>query len=397
MNENEVIKRLGLKSLEELVEILESSDRKEIIQYLSKEDINLDFDKYIVVRFEEKESKITKKLQNAKSLTNHYKKGWACILKSENFGLNDEERPRTPTPKSFPKGNIPKGDKEWYFHRGHILAYGFGKNMKTYKHVKRKNKEFELISGNFREVNKKGKNIITQFSIANKAQADIEQMISDFLKNGIQEIYYEVKAIYRREGDVYPIGTEIFYLTLKGDSDKENISGHYFIPNTDVGFEIPDTAEESYQDFYTNGYSERYQEYFADSDRNEIELVEGLSSNGYILSLSDNGIFSAKSYDLNTKDETEIIDFKDIVDILEYPKSNIFFFCEDEIDSVDKFLKVKKIVRKSKKNKRYYPVEDNHSGIYLSYGINEGTDYDHCGRPTLKEAIKYKKQNSSKW
>ncbi|MBY4635093.1 hypothetical protein FAJ36_06950 [Streptococcus suis] len=242
MNENDIIKRLGFENSSELADLL---------------GIDIVFcDKNAYFKLGEKNNR-------GNANTNVLKRGWKVVLKGKNKS-EAIERGKCKTPSKFPKGNVPKGKgRDWYFHRGHILGYTFHKYLKGYKYTPIVG---ENRSWTIEDINDPERNLTTQFSYANEIQGIIEREIESYLSAN-KDLTLEVKVVYKGGHDAYPIGTEIFYIELKGDSDKENISGHYFIPNTDVGFEIPDTAEESYQDFYTNGYSERYRQYFADSGR----------------------------------------------------------------------------------------------------------------------------------
>lgn len=98
-----------------------------------------------------------------------------------------------------------------------------------------------------------------------------------------EPVYYEVKAVFKDSADKYPIGTEIFYVSLSSPDE----FAHYFIPNVDFGFDL-EKSQMDYADFYKNGYSEEdYREFFADSDRkhrnwqiSENESCTIIKSNG---------------------------------------------------------------------------------------------------------------------
>ncbi|MBS8070276.1 hypothetical protein F6P74_01715 [Streptococcus suis] len=242
MNENEVIKRLGLKNSSELADLL-------------------GFD--IVFCEENTYFKLGEKSNRGNANKNVLKRGWRVVLKGKNRG-EAIERGKCKNPSNFPKGNVPKGEgKDWYFHRGHILGYTFHKYLSGYKYVPIVG---ENRSWTIEDINDPERNLTTQFSYANEIQGIIEREIEKYLSAN-KDLTLEVKVVYKGGYDVYPIGTEIFYEVLTDHTSQNYQYGHYFISNTDVGFEIPDTAEETYHDFYANGYKERYRQYFVDSVR----------------------------------------------------------------------------------------------------------------------------------
>lgn len=391
MEKNEVLKRLGLADDKELLSLLDCSDRSERISRLVKKKINLK--KLDSVVLYTPNSVTLQTIAYDKMIgpsENVCRKGFATVLKSRRAG----EIPRKNTlkdPDNFPNGNIPKGtEKEWYFDRGHILGRQFHKYVLGNR----------ILDKNFNNTNEswchshidKKYNLFTQFSIANKRQAEIEEKIGKLLKSaeGEQGIYYEVKVIYNRKGR-YPIGTDLFYVPL---SNLEN-SHHYFIPNCDEGFEITDNDSGlSYRDFYENGYRKEYRPFFTNSDRDDWEIAEGISNNDFYLILKDSeeGIFSTERYEVDFE-TTSINSFKDINN-KSLPPSGIFVFDRTEISEVDKFLKSEEIVTKSNKGKYYYPVNDlaNQMGIYFKYGHNiHVSKNEHQGFRTLNEAINFKR------
>ncbi|HEL2651792.1 TPA: hypothetical protein T0G97_001999 [Streptococcus suis] len=344
MNENEVIKRLGLESSSELADLL-------------------GFD--IVFCEENTYFKLGEKNNRGNANKNVLKRGWKVVLKGKNKS-EAIERGRCKTPSKFPEGNVPKGKgKDWYFHRGHILGYTFHKYLNGYTYV--------LIGGKNRlwtieDINDPEKNLITQFSYANEIQGIVEREIESYLSEN-KDLTLEVKVVYKVGPDAYPIGTEIFYEILTDRTNQNYQYGHYFIPNTDVGFEIPDTAEETYHDFYANGYKERYRQYFADSERNEAELAEGkvVRRDGVFYLVPGIGIF-------NSLDNIEKLSDVDSETVSDFDLENI-----PNLNSKCK----------------YYPVRKGRNpGIYFEYGGINGafSQVDRICRPPkrtkiLKEAM----------
>ena len=283
-----ILGRLGLENDEELLNLLDLSNRLDKIkhfypefQFSTNNLIEMSWENNGYFKLIGSDNKKTKE-------TTSFRRGWETILKfharSDDFGTLNE------TPDAFPKGNIPKGDSEdWYFHRGHIFARRFHKYVVGYKILNAQHQDTQEKWSKI-SIDSRAKNLFTQFSRANKAQAEIEEKVHQLLQSE-ESVYYEVKAVFKDPADKYPIGTEIFYVSLSSHDE----FAHYFIPNVDFGFNL-ENSQTDYADFYKNGYSEEnHRKFFADSDRkhrnwqiseNESCTVESNGGNFSIRELS---------------------------------------------------------------------------------------------------------------
>ncbi|MDO4432560.1 MAG: hypothetical protein Q4B80_04495 [Aerococcaceae bacterium] len=410
MDVDEIITRLGLKDKKELGDLLDFSNRAKMIN----EFVNSIYYKGEFLCSEEKCRTVTiineGKEAGAVSKSTHSnsskgkKRGWCCVFKAKN--KREIERKHIGNPKQFPVGNIPKGeDCEWYFHRGHILAHSLCKFL-TEQHIIKKfrNKPDEKWTDN--KINCKETNVFTQFNVANKDQAIIENKISEYLSTGKGVVFYDVKLIYRDNSDVYPIGTEIFYKILISNEEQsggilEN-EGHYFIPNCDIGFKLE--CQEAYQRFYREGCRDRYREKFNNSDRgkNNFQVTEDTSESVFYMFFNpdrkkykySNKEYVPEIHTVITGDEDidfseyKIIKFENNLDKSIASGKNCIIFSDSQIDSIDQFLKTNKLVEESKSKKFYYYVgKSHHSGIYGAYGENENTTAKHESFTHLKDAI----------
>lgn len=381
MEENEIYTRLGLENKEELMELLDLSDR---IQKIKRYNPKFNFEQVKPVNLENRTKyfKIIGADNTNSDDFKHFRRGWETILKPYHrteVQLNN----LTKKPKGFPKNNIPKGfESDWYFHRGHILARQFNKYVIGNKILDYKYKNTNRIWNNLCIDSKK--NLFTQFSSANQIQADIEKVVFNLLQSD-KEVYYEVKAVYKNYSDIYPIGTEIFYLSISSPE----IFEHYFIPNTDLDFDLSTLHEEdsklSYSDFYKNGYNEKYKKYFKNSDRDEYELAENIviDSNNFYLDFKNKFICPVKQV------EAEII-----CKALESPgKDTGRIFSRKEIDDVENLLRIIKAVKPRGENHNIvYPVSPDRK-VYIDWDIakkrQSGKQGFERGQKTLKAAFKY--------
>ena len=388
MKENEIYTRLGLENKEELMELLDLSDRIQKIKYFCPSiDIKTAQPVRLTLRngnFFEIAGIDNNRIQRLKCS----RKGWETVLKSNNIPNN--LYPLRNTPNKFPKGNIPKGyGSEWYFHRGHVFARQFHNSVSGYQVIQHNGNNSKNWDDSF--IDNKDDNLFTQFSSANQIQAKIEAEVFALLSEN-QNVYYEVKLIFKNINDTYPIGTEIFYLPI---SSPEKFK-HYFIPNTDLDFDLSILHEEdsklSYPDFYKNGYREEYRKYFKNSDRNEIEVTEniGIGSNDFYLVLKpkEEAIYRFDTKLLNDLEEKKIkiFDEKDIDNILENPSNILIFSYKDAKIVHANLLKKSKISKSNKKNYYYFVLEDE-PVIYLQYGHNEGKNVTHYGIENIMEGI----------
>lgn len=261
--EQRILQGLGLENQEELLGFLDLSNRVDKIKFFYPEfqfstnnliEISWENDGYFkLIGSDNKKTKGT----------TSFRRGWETILKFPvRSNDSDDLGPLNDTPDAFPKGNIPKGDSDdWYFHRGHVFARRFHKYVVGYKILNAERQDTQEKWSKF-SIDSRDKNLFTQFSKANKVQAEIEEKVYQLLRSE-ESVYYEVKLVFKNSSDKYPIGTEIFFLPISSPDE----FGHYFIPNIDSGFDLENSQME-YADFYKNGYSEEdYRECFADSDR----------------------------------------------------------------------------------------------------------------------------------
>ena len=286
--EQRILQRLGLENQEELLGFLDLSNRVDKIKFFYPEfqfstnnliEISWENDGYFkLIGSDNKKTKGT----------TSFRRGWETILKfpvrsndSDDLGsLND-------TPYAFPKGNIPKGDSDdWYFHRGHVFARRFHKYVVGYEILNAERQHTQDKWSKF-SIDSQDKNLFTQFSKANKAQAEIEEKVYQLLQSE-ESVYYEVKLVFKNSSDKYPIGTEIFFLPISSPDEFD----HYFIPNVDSGFDL-ENSQTDYADFYKNGYSEEdHREFFADSDRKHKNWQ--ISENESCTTESNGGNFSIR-------------------------------------------------------------------------------------------------------
>ena len=311
--EQRILQRLGLENQEELLGFLDLSNRLDKIKYFYPE-FQISTNNLIEMSWENNGYFKLIGSDNKKTKgTTSFRRGWETILKfparSNDFG------PLNETPDSFPKGNIPKGDSEdWYFHRGHIFARRFHKYVVGYKILNAQHQDTQEKWSKI-SIDSRDKNLFTQFSRANKAQAEIEEKVHQLLQSE-ESVYYEVKAVFKDPADKYPIGTEIFYVSLSSHDE----FAHYFIPNVDFGFDL-ENSQTDYAAFYKNGYSEEdHRRFFADSDRkhrnwqiseNESCTVESNGGNFSIRELSEIAVDSLIG---NLKTDREIKSYKDVQD-----------------------------------------------------------------------------------
>lgn len=261
--EQRILQGLGLENQEELLGFLDLSNRVDKIKFFYPE-FQFSTNNLIEISWEnDGYFKLIGSYNKKTKGTTSFRRGWETILKFPvRSNDSDDLGPLNDTPDAFPKGNIPKGDSDdWYFHRGHVFARRFHKYVVGYKILNAERQDTQEKWSKF-SIDSRDKNLFTQFSKANKAQAEIEEKVYQLLRSE-ESVYYEVKLVFKNSSDKYPIGTEIFFLPISSPDE----FGHYFIPNIDSGFDLENSQME-YADFYKNGYSEEdYRECFADSDR----------------------------------------------------------------------------------------------------------------------------------
>lgn len=270
MPDKEILNRLGLKNIDELKSFLDFSNRSAKIKYFCENFDMPSLGNPEIVWSKEKNYYYLQGSDNPPASIGCYRIGWETVLYP---GVNKSEKPKgtVRNPKGFPKGNIPKGyGSDWYFHRGHIFARQFHCYVSGNKILDEEKKDTkEIWSKN--HIDSPKINLFTQFSVANNAQAEIENKVAELLK-AKKSVYYEVKLVFRDFNDAIPIGTEVFFTQLSKPVEIH----HYFIPNVDVGFNLSGT-EFDYSDFYRNSYQEKIRNAFEDSGRqsNNYQVNEG--------------------------------------------------------------------------------------------------------------------------
>ena len=263
LTEQRILQRLGLENQEELLVFLDLSNRLDKIKYFYPE-FQFNTNNLIETSWEnDGYFKLIGSDNEKTKETTSFRRGWETILKFTVGTNNSDDLGRLNTiPEGFPKGNVPKGSgDDWYFHRGHIFARRFHKYVVGYKILNAERQDTQEKWSKF-SIDSWDKNLFTQFSKANKAQAEIEEKVYQLFQSE-ESVYYEVKLVFKNSSDKYPIGTEIFFLPISSPDEFD----HYFIPNVDSGFDL-ENSQTDYADFYKNGYSEEeHREFFADSDR----------------------------------------------------------------------------------------------------------------------------------
>ena len=258
-----ILDRLGLENDEELLNLLDLSNRLDKIKFFYPE---FQFDSNNLIEMTLENTGYFKLIgtDNKKiSATNSFRRGWETILRPTSKSSESEDLGKlNKTPEGFPKGNVPKGSGDnWYFHRGHIFARQFHKFVLGYKILDAEHQDTQE-KWSQSSIDSRDNNLFTQFSMANNAQAEVEEKVYQLLEIG-ESVYYEVKVVFRNSDDKYPIGTEIFYVPISSPDGFE----HYFIPNFDLGFDL-EKSKSDYTDFYKNGYKfQTHRKFFADSDR----------------------------------------------------------------------------------------------------------------------------------
>ncbi|HEM6560340.1 TPA: hypothetical protein U2E43_000350 [Streptococcus suis] len=405
MDENEVIIRLGLQDIKQLMSLLDFSDRGREINSLRKKYLDSYFsgvvaddellkEKHNHIEFVEEAKhgggyfRIHGALNSQENVSSRmgYKKGWYCILKGGENNL--EELGNPPEARYFPKINPKKLNVGCnFFDTGHILAKRFYKYISRYRNYTylKKSEKNRLL--NSRLINDPFHNLFVQFSVANgqknkkcnrRSQGFYEEEIDKFLlSNKSTVLFYEVKVIYFDKGDRIPIGTEIFFKTLDGPK-VENIlkENHVFIPNFDWDFDIQvasacsEQRVQRYRDFYSLGVNESHIDCFKNSDLRSEQLKS------YFLVISGllPGIYSSlslakKAIGIGDKDVPSGV-FKGDIEKSERNQYAIYQFSPSDMDEVKVFLQREKIIIPTGNNNNlFYPVTKEYEipGIYFDF------------------------------
>ena len=200
-----ILDRLGLENDEELLNLLDLSNRLDKIKFFYPE---FQFDSNNLIEMKLENTGYFKLIgtDNKKiSATNSFRRGWETILRSTSKISESEDLGKlNKTPEGFPKGNVPKGSGDnWYFHRGHIFARQFHKFVLGYKILDAEHQDTQE-KWSQSSIDSRDNNLFTQFSMANKAQAEVEEKVYQLLEIG-ESVYYEVKVVFRNSDDKYPI------------------------------------------------------------------------------------------------------------------------------------------------------------------------------------------------
>ncbi|KXT78822.1 hypothetical protein STRDD11_02381 [Streptococcus sp. DD11] len=396
MKESDVLTRLGLKDKDELVFLLENSGRSKRMSKLASVDkevhsVKLEFDEAgCYFKIEPDHSR------NVSNNSNYFRRGWSCVLKAS------RKTGKEVSNKHINPENHPKEIGYQHFDSGHILGLAFHKFIDGYSCLTPDFKENGVW--NDEVINDKVKNLITQFASANHqtggsprdSQAYFEDEVYKFLSGGKGEIFYEVKAIYKKtdgKKDRYPIGTEIYYTTLKPNENNLFIEKHVLVPNIDFDFDLSvmDGYEgyNSYREFYKNGYDEKYRKCFKDSN-DSTEPLDKKHHFALVLQEKMLGIYKTSNQAKNEIGNEPIseINFSSIIDKEEYSKTftaeeeqGIILFTKEEIGTLERFLKGSKYTESTKKNKYFRPFVRGEK-IYLKYYGDDGIASVTHGHPS---------------
>ena len=391
MKESDVLTRLGLKDKGELVSLLENSGLNERLFRLAsvnRETHSIKLEFYESGCYFKIEVDYTKEVSEIKEeASDYFRRGWSCVLKgSRKTGKKAPENKKTPE-------NYPKEIGVNHFNIGHILGRGFHEFIYGYSCLTPDFKQKGIWKDE--AINDKEKNLITQFASANHqtkgaprySQAYFEDEVEKFFKDTESgEVFYEVKAIYKKSEDSidkYPIGTEIYYTTLKPNENHQVIENHVFIPNCDIDFDLSVMGDyreyNSYREFYKNGYSEEYRKYF----KNSIDSPELLGEEHHFALVLQEKVLGIYKTSNQVKDKIgnksiSEIEFGTISSESEYSHSftteeekAIILFTKEQIKRLEDSLKGSIYTEPTKKNKYFRPFV-NEGRIYLKYYGEDG-------------------------
>lgn len=404
MKESDVLTRLGLKDKDELVSLLENSGLNERLSRLTSIDrethsIKLEFCEsgcYFKIVQDDVRDVSSVKGEKFK----FFRRGWSCVLKSQkNKNVSKLSSPNVLEGQYNPM----KLDGQYFFHSGHILGKQFYSFISEYSCNEKYDSAEDII-------NSKEKNIFLQFSVANKessssvnrrSQAYYEKLVTDYFDANIEEIFYEVKAVFYSKDSKYPIGTEIFLKPIirkRIPSLENNLKEiHVLIPNFDVDFDLSKLGSDyegyvSYRKFYIEGYKEVHENCFENILKDNSDIVKNDKGERIfylVLGQQKNAIFghierAQKFLDV----DTNALDIEQLPD--DISKNAIFMFSENQQQIIFDYLKNKKIINRSKNKNYFYPAVSHpeYKGIYFSdQEIREKRIAFEKGAKTLKEAL----------
>jgi hypothetical protein len=405
MKESDVLTRIGLKDKDELVYLLENSGLNERLSRLASierepHSISLEFCEsgcYFKIVKDDVSDISSVKGEKFK----FFRRGWSCVLKSQkNKNVSKLSSPNILEGQYNPK----KLDGQYFFHSGHILGKQFYSFISDYSCNDKYSSAKDII-------NSKEKNIFLQFSVANKesssfvnrrSQAYYENLVTDYFNADIEEIFYEIKAVFYSKDSKYPIGTEIFLKPIirkripSLENDLEEI--HVFIPNFDVDFNLSKLPSDyegyvSYRKFYLEGYKEVYKDCFENIFKDNSDIVkndEGERIFYLVLGQEKNAIFShigrAQKF-LGV--DTNALDIEQLPG--DISKDEIFMFSENQQQVIFDYLKNQKLINSSRNKNYFYPVVrcSEYKGIYFSdQEIREKRIQFEKGAKTLEDALK---------
>ena len=392
MKESDALTRIRLKDKDELVYLLENSGLNERLSRLASIDrephsIRLEFCEsgcYFKIEVD-----YTKEVSEIKEeASDYFRRGWSCVLKgSRKTGKEAPKNKKTPE-------NYPKEIGINHFNIGHILGRGFHEFIYGYQCLTPDFKQKGIWKDE--AINDKEKNLITQFASANHqtkgaprySQAYFEDEVEKFFKDTESgEVFYEVKAIYKKSEDSidkYPIGTEIYYTTLKPNENDQAIGKHVFIPNCDIDFDLSVMGDyreyNSYREFYKNGYNGEYRKYFKNSN-DSTELLGEEHYFALVLQEKVLGIYktSNKAKDKIGNKSIPEIKFGIIISEGELIHSftteeekGIILFTKEQINTLENSLKGSQYTERTGRNKYFRPFISE-GKIYLKYHGEDGS------------------------
>ena len=238
-------------------------------------------------------------------------------------------------------------------------------------------------------------------SVNRRSQAYYEKLVTDYFDANIEEIFYEVKAVFYSKDSKYPIGTEIFLKPIirkRIPSLENNLKEiHVLIPNFDVDFDLSKLGSDyegyvSYRKFYLEGYKEVHENCFENILKDNSDIVKNDKGERIfylVLGQQKNAIFghierAQKFLDV----DTNALDIEQLPD--DISKNAIFMFSENQQQIIFDYLKNKKIINRSKNKNYFYPAVSHpeYKGIYFSdQDIREKRIAFEKGAKTLKEAL----------
>ncbi|MBP2620972.1 DNA/RNA non-specific endonuclease [Streptococcus panodentis] len=193
--------------------------------------------------------------------------GWHVTLDGE---TSHNDTPDLNLTLDLPEGNPQKVNGQNFFHRGHILAkefYNFIPNEAEAKRKIKDNAKNGFIQFSESNMQQTKKNIFSR-----QSQAYYENRIAEYLRATKNKISYQVRVYFYDKNDQIPVGTRVSFKT-KDMSLEAELCNDVFVPNFDKDFDLSKSTgyagQESYREFYANGYDEEYRNCFSNIVRVE--------------------------------------------------------------------------------------------------------------------------------